>query len=135
MVVVGYWVWKLHWLWRSHETRGTRYGETSLQCIFSDYIITKTVMNNFVWNLHLICFKTTFEDVGLLMRFSDHWRPWKAYFSIFLEIVIFFIVSLPLIQIPFWVFFYIWWKFLKASFLDNLVEKHWITNILPPNFL
>lgn len=108
---------------------------TSLQCIFSDYIITKTVMNNFVWNLHLICFKTTFEDVGLLMRFSDHWRPWKAYFSIFLEIVIFLIVSLPLIQIPFWVFFYIWWKFLKASFLDNLVEKHWITNILPPNFL
>lgn len=41
---------------------------------FSDYIGTKTVMNNFVGNLHLICSKTTFEDVGLLLRFSDCWR-------------------------------------------------------------
>lgn len=80
----------------------------------------KTVTNNFVLNLHLICFKTTFEDVGLLMRFSDHWRPWKAYFSIFLEIVIFLIVSLPLIQIPFWVFFLHLMKILESIFFGQL---------------
>ena len=79
---------------------------------FSDYFRTKTLMNNFGLNLHL---KTSFFNFSWNCNFFECFT--NTHSNTLLS------------------FFFIWWKFLKASFLDNLVEKHRITNIFPPNFL